>query len=333
MTHDSRPMTLDQRPATTDTRRNVTIDSTKGIAGLKGALRYVRAYRDHVFVVKLGGDVLADREVLDQVAAQLALLYSLSIRLVVVHGGGPQASAMSRRLGQEPQLIAGRRVTDNGALEVAKMVYAGLLNTDLLAALREHEIQAVGLSGVDADLLTARRRPPVRVVDDNGTAREVDFGHVGDIELADPRVLTTLLDARFVPVVASLAGDGDGNVYNVNADTVAESLAVALKAQKLIFLTGAPGVLRDRDDPTSLVTFADPDELAALMASGALSGGMRPKVEACIRAATGGVERTHIIDGRTPDSLLLEVFTGAGCGTMIVGRKEKATYLGVDLAT
>ena len=311
----------------------MTIDSTKGIAGLKGALRYVRAYRDHVFVVKLGGDVLADREVLDQVAAQLALLYSLSIRLVVVHGGGPQASAMSRRLGQEPQLVAGRRITDNGALEVAKMVYAGLLNTDLLAALREHEIQAVGLSGVDADLLTARRRPPVRVVDDNGTAREVDFGHVGDIELADPRVLTTLLDARFVPVVASLAGDGEGKVYNVNADTVAESLAVALKAQKLIFLTGAPGVLRDRDDPTSLVTFADPDELAALMASGALSGGMRPKVEACIRAATGGVERTHIIDGRASDSLLLEVFTGAGCGTMIVGRKEKATYLGVDLAT
>jgi acetylglutamate kinase len=310
----------------------MTIDSTKGIAGLKGALRYVRAYRDHVFVVKLGGDVLADREVLDRVAAQLALLYSLSIRLVVVHGGGPQASAMSRRLGQEPQLIAGRRVTDNGALEVAKMVYAGLLNTDLLAALREHEMQAVGLSGVDADLLTARRRPPVRVVDDKAPS-EVDFGHVGDIELADPRVLTTLLDARFVPVVASLAGDGDGNVYNVNADTVAESLAVALKAQKLIFLTGAPGVLRDREDPTSLVTFADPDELAALMASGALSGGMRPKVEACIRAATGGVERTHIIDGRAPDSLLLEVFTGAGCGTMIVGRKEKATYLGVDLAT
>ena len=333
MTHDSRPMAVDQRPPTIDHRRNVTIDSTKGIAGLKGALRYVRAYRDHVFVVKLGGDVLADREVLDQVAAQLALLYSLSIRLVVVHGGGPQASAMSRRLGQEPQLIAGRRVTDSGALEVAKMVYAGLLNTDLLAALREHDIQAVGLSGVDADLLTARRRPPVKVVDDNGTAREVDFGHVGEIELADPRVLTTLLDARFVPVVASLAGDGDGNVYNVNADTVAESLAVALKAQKLIFLTGAPGVLRDREDPTSLVTFADPDELAALMASGALAGGMRPKVEACIRAATGGVERTHIIDGRASDSLLLEVFTGAGCGTMIVGRKEKATYLGVDLAT
>jgi len=310
----------------------MSIDTTKGIAGLKGALRYVRAYRDHVFVVKLGGDVLSDPGVRDQVAGQLALLSSLSIRLVVVHGGGPQATALSRRLGQEPRIVAGRRVTDAAALEVAKMVYAGQLNVDLLAALREHKIQAVGLSGIDADLLTAHRRPPVSVVDDDGCTVQVDYGHVGDIDRVDPRVLVTLVEARFVPVVASLAGDDDGQVYNVNADTVAESLAVALRAQKLIFLTGAPGVLRDRTDPATLVTFADPDDLAGLMASGALAGGMRPKVEACIRAATGGVERTHIIDGRAPDALLLEVFTGAGCGTMIVGRKEKATYLGVDLA-
>jgi acetylglutamate kinase len=310
----------------------LTIDSSKGIAGLKGALRYVRAYRDRVFVVKLGGDVVSDPEVLDHVSAQLVLLSSLGIRLVVVHGGGPQATALSRRLGAEPTIVAGRRVTDDQGLEVAKMVYAGQLNTDLLAALREHRLQAVGLSGVDADLLTARRRPPVTVVDDAGASRTVDYGHVGDIERVDPHVLTTLMDARCVPVIASLAGDDEGNVYNVNADTVAESIAVALQALKLIFLTGAPGVLRDRSDPTSLVTFADPDELTSLMASGALSGGMRPKVEACIRAATSGVERTHIIDGRAPDALLLEVFTGAGCGTMIVGRKEKATYLGVDLA-
>jgi acetylglutamate kinase len=185
---------------------------------------------------------------------------------------------------------------------------------------------------VDAELLTARRRPPVNVVDDAGHSAVVDYGHVGDIMNVDPRVLTTLMDARFVPVVASLAGDNDGNVYNVNADTVAETIAIALRAQKLIYLTGVPGVLRDPKDPASLVTFADPDDLATLMAAGALSGGMRPKVEACIRAATGGVERTHIVDGRVPDSLLLEVFTGAGTGTMIVGRKEKATYLGVDLA-
>ena len=310
----------------------MSIDPTRGIAGLKGALRYVRAYRDQIFVVKLGGDVLNDPEVLDQVAAQIALLSSLSIRLVVVHGGGPQATALSRRLGQEPTIVAGRRVTDDAALEVAKMVYAGALSTDLVAALREHRVQAVGLSGVDADLITAHRRPPVSLVDDSGATRHVDFGHVGDVDRVDPRVITTLVESRFVPVVASLAGDDEGNVYNVNADTVAESLAVALRAQKLIFLTGAPGVLRDRNDPSTLVTFADPDDLAGLMASGALAGGMRPKVEACIRAATGGVERTHIIDGRAPDALLLEVFTGSGCGTMIVGRKEKATYLGVDLA-
>ena len=311
----------------------MTIDASKGIAGLKGALRYVRAYRDHVFVVKLGGDVLADMEALDRTAAQLGLLSSLGIRIVTVHGGGPQATAVSRRLGEEPVIVAGRRVTDDAALEVAKMVYAGTLNVNLLSALRAHGVQAVGLSGVDADLITARRRPPVNVVDDSGASRMVDYGNVGDIERVDPHVLTTLLEARLLPVVASLAGDAEGTVYNVNADTVAESLAVALAAQKLIFLTGAPGVLRDRADPSSLVTFADPDDLADLMARGAISAGMRPKVEACIRAATGGVERTHIIDGRQPDSLLYEVFTGAGCGTMIVGRKEKATYLGVDLAT
>ncbi len=310
----------------------MTIDASKGIAGLKGALRYVRAYRDRVFVVKLGGDVLSDAGILDGVSAQLGLLASLGIRLVVVHGGGPQATALSRRLGVEPTIVAGRRVTDDTALDVAKMVYGGVLNTDLVAALREHRLQAVGLSGVDADLITARRRPPVSVVDDAGKTRTVDYGHVGDIERVDPRVLQTLVEARFIPVVASLAGDDEGNIYNVNADTVAESIAVATQAMKLIFMTGAPGVLRDRNDPSSLVTFADPDDLTSLMASGALVGGMRPKVEACIRAATSGVERTHIIDGRAPDALLLEVFTGAGCGTMIVGRKEKATYLGVDLA-
>ena len=311
----------------------MTIDSTKGVSGLKGALRYVRAYRDHVFVVKLGGEVLADRHQLDLVAEQLALLASLSIRLVVVHGGGPQASELSRRLGLDPVMVAGRRVTDDAALEVVTMVYRGLLNTELVSALHRAGVQAAGLSGVDADLLTARRRPPVLVTDDAGIERLVDYGHVGDIDAVDARVLRTLMEARFVPVVSSLAGDRDGNVYNVNADTVAETIAISLQAQKLMFLTGAPGVLRDRDDPSTLVTFADQDDLAELMASGALAGGMRPKVESCIRAANAGVERTHILDGRVPDALLLEVFTGSGCGTMIVGRKEKATYLGVDLAT
>lgn len=305
------------------------LEPAKGIVGLKGALRYVRAYRDRVFVVKLGGEVLSDPDALDGVAAQLALLASLGIRLVVVHGGGAQATTLTERLGHRAEIVAGRRITDDQALEVVTMVYAGSLNVAVLSALRGHRVQAVGVSGVDGDLLTARRRPPVTMTDDDGAVREVDFGHVGDIVHVDPHVLRALLDARLVPVVASLAGDEDGRVYNVNADTVAEALAVALSAQKLIFLTGAPGVLRDRDDPATLVTFADPGDLAGLMASGALSGGMRPKVEACIRAATSGVERTHIIDGRAPDALLLEVFTGVGCGTMIVGRKETA-QLDVD---
>lgn len=300
------------------------IDTTRGIAGLKGALQYVRAYRDRTFVIKMGGEVLGDPDALDRVAAQVALLWSLGIRVVLVHGGGPQATALGRRLGIEPEIVAGRRVTDDATLEVATMVYGGTLNVDVLSALRRHHVQAVGVSGVDAELVTARRRPPVEITDDDGSLRTVDFGSVGDIETIDPRILTTLLEARFVPVVASLAGDPDGRVYNINADTVAEALSVALRALKLIFLTGAPGVLRERGDPSTLVSFADPVDLEKLIADGALSGGMRPKVEACIRAATRGVARTHIIDGRAPDSILFEVFTGAGCGTMIVARKEGA---------
>src|SRR5216117_4135697 len=209
-----------------------TIEPAKGITGLKGALRYVRAYRDRVFVVKLGGELMSDGDALDGIVAQIGLLASLGIRVVVVHGGGNQATALGRRLGYEPQLVAGRRITDDATLEVVTMVYAGQLNVALLAALRGHRVQAVGLSGVDGELITARRRPPVRITDDAGVTREVDFGHVGDIERVDARVLHTLLEARFVPVVASLASDEDGALYNVNADTVAEALAVALLAHK-----------------------------------------------------------------------------------------------------
>lgn len=310
----------------------MTGDDSRSIAGLKGALRYVRAYRDHVFVVKLGGEILEKPDVRSRVAAQLALLSSLGVRIVVVHGGGPQVSALSQRLGIEPQIVAGRRITCDRTLEVVQMAIAGQLNTTLVATLRAEGIPVVGMTGVDGGLITARKRPPVVMRDDQGQERTIDFGHVGDIVRVDPRVVTTLLDGGMVPVIGSLAGDDSGAVYNINADTLAEALATALRAQKLIFLTGAPGVLRDVRDPSTLVAFADPDDLGALLASGAIAGGMRPKVEACIRAATSGVERTHILDGRAPDGLLFEVFTGAGCGTMIVGRKEKATYLGVDLA-
>jgi acetylglutamate kinase len=310
----------------------MTIDPARGIAGLKGALRYVRAYRDQLFVIKLGGEVLRQPAALDSVVTQVALLASLGVRVVVVHGGGAQVSELCQQLGIAQRVIGGRRITDAPTLEVTKMVLGGQLNIAVLAALRAHRLPAIGLSGIDGDLVLARRRPKVATLDAEGGRQEVDFGLVGDIVAVEPRPLLTLLDAGYVPVVASLAGDNEGQVYNVNADTMAETLAVALRAQKLIFLTSSPGVLRDPSDPSTLVTFADPDDLLALLKTDVISGGMRPKVEACIRAAIGGVERTHIIDGLAADSLLFEVFTGAGCGTMIVGRKQKATYLGVDLA-
>jgi len=297
------------------------------VAGLKEALDYTRLYRDQVFVIKLGGEVVASPEALDEVAIQIALLESLSIRVVVVHGGGPQASALSRRLGLEPEIVAGRRVTSPEVLEVAKMVYGGSINVDILAALRAHGVPAVGLSGIDAGLVTTRRRPPVPVRDDDGSERLVDFGEVGDVVAVDPSLIELLLPRGYVPVVASLAADGEGKPLNINADTLAEALARALAAKKLIYLTGAPGLLRDPDDPSSLVAFAGPEDLEAMLAAGTVRGGMRPKVEACLRAVAGGVRRTHIIDGRVPDALLVEVFTGSGSGTMIVAEVERTEYI------
>jgi acetylglutamate kinase len=299
---------------------------TETVRGLKNALTYTRMYRNQVFVVKMGGEILANARALDQVAVQVALLESLSIRIVLVHGGGPQASALSRRLGHEPEMVAGRRVTTAEQLEIAKMVYGGSLNLEVLSALRRHHVRGVGLSGVDGGLLTARRRPPVEVRLDSGQTRTVDYGHVGDIETVDARLIETLLEQHYVPVVASLAADAEGSPLNVNADTIAEAFASHLKAKKLIFLTGAPGLLRDVSDPASLIPFADVEDLEPLLASGAITGGMRPKVEACVRAVRNGVRRTHIVDGRAPDALLVEVFTGAGSGTMIVDRKEMTDY-------
>ena len=299
---------------------------TELVNGLKDALEYTRLYREQTFVLKLGGEVLSSPEALDNVAVQVALLESLSIRVLVVHGGGPQASALSRKMGLEPEMVAGRRVTSPEVLEVAKMVYGGQINVDVVAALRGHGVSSVGLTGIDAGLVTVHRRPPVEVTDDDDVTRTVDYGEVGDVDSVDTRLLDVLLPRGHVPVVASLAADPEGRIMNVNADTLAAALAGALGAQKLIYMTGAPGLLRDPKDHSSLVAFAAPEDLQALLANKSVKGGMRPKVEACLKAVGSGVRRTHIIDGRTPDALLLELFTGGGSGTMIVGEREKRTY-------
>ena len=294
---------------------------------LKRAIPYIRLYKGKTFVVKLGGRVLQQRDVLDALTEDITLLHQVGIRVVVVHGGGPQLDALSRRLGIEPVIVAGRRVTDESTLEMAKMVYAGSLNIDILSSLRAHQTPAVGVSGVDGNFITARRRGAKSVRPVPGAAAlEIDFGHVGDIEAVNVAFVQHLLQGDLVPVVSSLASDAEGNIFNVNADTVASAIAGAVGADKLLLLTDTDGILRDVSNPASLVSYTDIDELQQLEASGALSGGMLPKVTACVNALRAGVRRTHILNGCKPGALLLEVFTNAGCGTMIVDRREREHY-------
>jgi len=289
---------------------------------LKQAIPYIRLYKGKIFVVKVGGRVVGRKEMLDALVEDVCLLQQVGIKVILVHGGGSQATDLSKRLGIEPKLVDGRRVTDAATLEVAKMVYAGTLNVDILATFRAHETPAVGVSGVDAGLVVAKKR----------AVGAVDYGFVGDIESVDPKVLTTLLDAGMTPVVACLGADAEGGVLNINADSVAEAVARALKAEKLVVVTDTEGILNDVGNPSSLVSYADIEEVEAMKSSGRLTGGMLPKVAACIRALQGGVRRTHIINGLKPGALLRETFTNAGCGTMIVEKRERQAYQAVELA-
>jgi acetylglutamate kinase len=285
---------------------------------LKQALPYLRHHKKSTMVVKLGGEIAANPQALRSLAEDVSLLTHVGIRLVVVHGGGPQATEMQRRLGLEPVVVGGRRVTDEATLDVAKMVFAGKINTDILSALRGQGVSAVGLSGVDGDILHAVKRPPTEVVDPaTGEKRVVDYGHVGDVTRVDTSLLRLLLENKYVPVISSLASDGDGNILNVNADTVASVIAKDLAASKLVILTGVPGLLRDRDDPASLVSRITTDEARAAMRDGSVSGGMLPKLKALVEAVEGGVERGHVLSGTLPGALLLELFTSKGSGTLI----------------
>ncbi|MBL8878264.1 MAG: acetylglutamate kinase [Phycisphaerales bacterium] len=297
-----------------------------GMKALRTAIPYIRAFEGRTFVVKLGGKLCDPGSALDNLAEQVALLTTVGIRIVLVHGGGDQLSAAEKKMGIEPRFVVGRRVTDAPTLELAKMVFAGTISTNVVAALRKYDAAAVGLSGVDGELITAVRRPP-RLIDDpeSGQRREVDFGHVGDIMAVRPSVLENLLANRFVPVVASLAADGQGSVFNVNADTIAARIAIELKAVKYILLTTVDGVMLDLNDHSSLQTHLDLDDLDSLVQRGVIHGGMLPKLAACGDALRGGVPRVHVVNGLTPDALLAEVFTNEGCGTLIVARRRGAS--------
>lgn len=295
------------------------IDDQVRLDLLREALPYIQRFKGHTFVVKLSGKVTEDQSNLISIAEELALLHQVGIRICVVHGGGKQLTDLASKLGIEQTIIEGRRVTDDATLEMAKMVFAGKINTDILAALRHRGIEAVGLSGVDGNIIHAERRPPKEILNrETGVRAQVDFGHVGDVVRINSRLLMVLLDHGYLPVISSLGADDEGMVFNINADTVASEIAVQLKAEKLILLSDVDGIyLTPGDSNTKLsrLTAAEADDL---ITKGAATGGMIPKLQSITTLLRRGVHSAHIISGTKRNALLSEIFTDKGTGTMIV---------------
>jgi acetylglutamate kinase len=260
--------------------------------------------------------VFADADSTRLLIEQLAILHYFGVRVVMVHGGGPQLTALSESLGLATQMVAGRRVTDEKSIDVTAMVLNGLINTRILAICRDLNIDAVGISGVDAGLVRAHRRAPVKLED--GSERIVDFGFVGDIDAVNTGVLLKLLDNGLMPVVSPLSADDKGVLLNINADTVAAAIGAAVQAEKLILCTGAPGILENAADPGSLISYTDLRGLERLRAAGSLLDGMLPKARAIEDAIRGGVRRVHIVSYKTGEGILGEVFTNEGTGTLVV---------------
>lgn len=276
-------------------------------AMLVEALPYIRRFAGQVVVVKYGGNALAgasENDALALFAQDIVLMHQVGMRPVVVHGGGPQISDLMARLGKTAEFRNGLRVTDAETVDIVRMVLIGQVNPQLVAAINVHGPLAVGVSGEDAGLIRA-------------VARDPDLGFVGDVESINPMILRGLLDEEFIPVVATIGTDAHGQAFNINADTVAGAIAEALGAEKLVYLTDIEGLRRVVDDASTLIRQTTPEELDALMADGTIAGGMIPKVESCVHAVRNGVRHSHILDGRIPHVLLLEVFTDEGIGTMV----------------
>jgi acetylglutamate kinase len=286
---------------------------------LREALPYIQRFQGQTFVVKLSGKVTEDQENLTSLAEELALLHQVGIRICVVHGGGKQLSDLAKKLGIEQTIIEGRRVTDDATLEMAKMIFAGKINTDILAALRHRSIEAVGLSGVDGNIVHAAKRPPKEILNrETGVRDKVDFGHVGDVVQINARLLTVLLDHGYLPVISSLGADDEGMVFNINADTIAAEIAVQLKAEKLILLSDVDGIYLTAGDPQTKLSRVTAAEAGELISNGSATGGMIPKLQSIIVLLERGVHSAHIISGAKRNALLSEIFTDKGTGTMIV---------------
>lgn len=284
---------------------------------LYDAAPYIGRFQDTVFVIKIGGEILLSPERLGSLSRQLQVLWQIGIHPVIVHGAGPQLDRALEEAGHTSRKIGGRRITDRVTLEHAKRTFRGTANLDLVAALNAHGLPAVGLSGADGGLLIVSRRPPTTIDDE-----QVDFGFVGDPVKVNPELLCTLIRDRFVPVVCSLGVTTSGEILNVNGDTVASELAVSLLARKLMFVTDKPGILHDPEDPSSIYSVLDLEQIAALVADGTIAGGMAPKVTAACGALERGVERVHVVGADERNSLLEEVFTNQGCGTLLVVKRD-----------
>jgi acetylglutamate kinase len=283
-------------------------DAAHRASVLLEALPYIHRFRGAVVVIKYGGNAMVDPALAREVADDVVLLRAVGLRPVVVHGGGPQISALMARLGKEPEFRDGLRVTDAETVDIARMVLVGKVNRDIVSAINVHGPLAVGLSGEDAGLILAGARNP-------------ELGYVGDVASVNPTILHRLLAEDLIPVVSTIGSDPSGQAYNINADTVAGALAEALGAEKAVFLTDVPGLLADVDDPASLISRTTAGELAAMIAEGRLSGGMIPKIAAALHAVEHGVGSAHLLDGRVPHVILLELFSDAGVGTMITAEE------------
>lgn len=281
------------------------------------ALPYIQKFAGKTVVIKYGGHAMLDQDLKESVMLDILLLHSVGIRPVVVHGGGPEINTMLNKVGKESQFIRGLRVTDEETMEIAAMVLVGKLNTEIVSLLNHFGGRAVGLSGKDAQLLQAVKKP-LKVQNQQGEYEEVDLGFVGEIEQVSPGIIESLLDQGYIPVISPLAGGVDGESYNINADTAAGKIAEALGADKFLLLTDVRGVLKDVKNPDSLISVIKQEEVPELLKAGILMGGMIPKVECALEALDGGVGSVHILDGRILHAILLELFTDGGIGTMIV---------------
>jgi acetylglutamate kinase len=290
-------------------------DPSVAVRALKSAAPYIRMYKNKIFVIKAGGAVFTDEASTRGLIEQVAILHQVGIKTVLVHGGGPQLDSLQATLGIETRMVNGRRVTDQKSIDVSAMALNGLINTRILAICRALDIEAIGLSGVDAGLIRAHRRPPVPIV---GSSETVDYGFVGDIDSVNFGVLEKLLDSGLMPVVSPLSADSNGTLLNINADTVAAAIGAALSAEKLLLCTGAPGILERVEEPGSVISYTDIQGLKRLRDQGSLKDGMLPKATAIENAIRGGVRRVHVISYRAADSLLAEIFTNEGTGTLVV---------------